>query len=52
MKTLLEPAGRTAFPLSFINPALLLLCTHVLLLVLNRSFEKALRVMKTEEESS
>lgn len=50
MKTLLEPAERTPFPLTFIDSALLVLCTDVLLVVLNRSFEKPLSV--EEEEGS
>lgn len=42
MKTLLKPAERAPFPLSLINPAVLVFCTDVLLVVLNRSFEKTL----------
>lgn len=46
MKTLLEPAEWAAFPLGGIDGALLALSAHVLLVVLNRPFEKTLRVLK------
>lgn len=46
METLLEPAERTALPLTHIDPAALALRARVLLVVLDGSFEKALRVEK------
>lgn len=43
LKTLVEPAERTAFPLSPIDPALLVFCAGVPLAVLDGSFEKPLQ---------
>ena len=50
LKTLLKSAERTPFPLSFINAARLVFCTDVLLVVLDRPFEKALQVFMKKKD--